>query len=539
MGATNCPETPRQRLIGMMYLVLTAMLALNVSKDILNAFVIVDETLVNSTKIMQSNIANDDYQLDKQKMILGEDKVADAIGKAAKVKNLSNDLVTYIEKLRGEFIAAVDDTEKNKDGSLKSVKDIGAKDNISKASNFMIGQPNKRGRAFELKEKISTYRTEILKLIDNEEDRKNLDKIIGLEMDKIYRNKDNKEETWEAHYFENTIAVACVTLLNKTINEVFNAESNLMKYIISKISSDDYKFNKIEGRAIPNSRMVFLNENYAADIIVAAYDDKQTPEIYYKMGIDTLANLEGANKLDGSEGVVHLKLPAGSVGDFKYAGVIVVKGPDGLPRHYGFNDKYTVLRPSATVAAEKMNVFYAGIENPISVNAPVDPGKINISLSGGTYSKSGPGTYNVTVTEALAGKTVTVRVTADAGGKANDMGTTTFRVKRVPDPECKIGGSIRGGRVTKTDLTVNPFLTAKMGDDFVYDLMWRVTSFRVTFSIRGVEEAPIACQGAAFNENVLAKIRSAPVGTTIFFTEIRATSPVGQRGLNDIAIRIR
>jgi len=119
------------------------------------------------------------------------------------------------------------------------------------------------------------------------------------------------------------------------------------------------------------------------------------------------------------------------------------------------------------------------------------------------------------------------------------MGTTTFRVKRVPDPECKIGGSIRGGRVTKTDLTVNPFLTAKMGDDFVYDLMWRVTSFRVTFSIRGVEEAPIACQGAAFSENVLAKIRSAPVETTFFFTEIRASSPVGQRGLNDIAIRIR
>lgn len=544
MGATNCPETPRQRMIGMMYLVLTAMLALNVSKDILNAFAVVDETLVNSTSITNLGISSAQTRLAKEKASQGEEKVKNAEIMVNTIVRESDEIVKYIEQLRSELLIFVDGTDKTKDGKLKTALDIESKDNISKVTQFMFGNKNANttAKAVDLKNKIEIYRNKMLALIpaDKPQDRANFATQMGLDVNKKYFNNDKAEESWEYHYFYNQIMIASFTLFNKTIGEIRNAQSIMLNYAIGSTTADDFKFSQINAKAIPVSQMVFQGDRYSADIIVAAYDDKQSPEVYYKMGVDTLTSETGAIRLEGKDGLVKLEIPASSPGDQKFAGFIKVTKPDGSSMNYSFKDKYTVLRPSATVAADKMNVFYAGIPNPVSVNAPVAPEKITIELvGGGSQSKTGPGAYNITVPESLSGKTVTVNVRADLGGKVSAMGGTSFRVKRVPDPTAKVAGNFTGGRVSKSDLAANPFVSAIMPSDFVYELKWAISSYQVTFIVKGMEEAPMTIQGGSFSEALKNKIRNAAPGTIIFFQGIRATSIVGQRTLPDIGIRIR
>ena len=542
MGATNCPETPRQKMIQMMYLVYTAMLALNVSANILDAFVVVNDTLVTSTSIAANQNANDYQWFIGQKTILGA-KVDEAYGKAQILKKESNAMVKYIEKMRNDLIFAVDGdslVEKEVNGqkvkTVKAVGDIVKKDNFDIPTDFMIN----KGNAKKLKAEIKKYKASILKLA-KKEDQKRLEEALGLNVDATYLSNDKEKQDWETHNFEHIITAASATLLNKMIGEVKNAESVMLNYLKASISADDFKFDNVSGRSIPKSQMVFSGDSYEADIIVAAYDSKSTPEVYYKMGADTLTEegLSGATKLEGENGLVKLKIGTGGVGEQKYAGLIKIMDPNGQPKYYGFKDKYTVLTPSATIAADKMNVLYAGIANPVSVSGPVSPDKLSVSFPGCNASSTGGGKFNVSVPASLIGKTVTATVAARVGESTKTMGSTTFRVKRVPDPRAVLGANIRGGKRAKAEILANPVVRATMGDDFVYDLKWSVNSFRVILVSKGMEEPAIVCQGGALSEKAKAAIQKASANTVIYFSDIKVSSEAGSRTLDEFSVRVR
>ncbi len=542
MGATNCPETPRQKMIQMMYLVYTAMLALNVSANILDAFVVVDDTLVTSTNIAANQNANDYQWFIGQKTILGA-KVDEAYGKAQILKKESNAMVKYIEKMRNDLIFTVDGdslVEKEVDGkkvkTIKSVGDIVKKDNFDIPTDFMIN----KGNAKKLKAEIKKYKANVLKLA-KKEDQKRLEEAMGLNVDASYLSNDKEKQDWETHNFDHIIAAASATLLNKMIGEVKNAESVMLNYLKASISADDFKFDNVSGRSIPKSQMVFSGDSYEADIIVAAYDSKSTPEVYYKMGVDTLTEdgLAGATKLEGENGLVKLKIGTGGTGEQRYAGLIKIMDPNGQPKYYGFKDKYTVLTPSATIAADKMNVLYAGIANPVSVSGPVAPDKLSVSFPGCSASSQGGGKFNVSVPAALIGKTVTATVAAKVGESTKTMGSTTFRVKRVPDPRAVLGANIRGGKRAKAEILANPVIRATMGDDFVYDLKWSVNSYRVILVVKGMEEPAIVCQGGALSEKAKAAIQKASANTVIYFSDIKVSSEAGSRTLDEFSVRVR
>jgi len=537
MGATNCPETPRQRLISMMYLVLTAMLALNVSKDILNAFSIVDETLHTSNLITESKNNQDYAELNRQKSILGVDKVAKEFEKAMKIKEISNEIVDYIENVKKLYIEYVDkESALNPDGTIKSVAQLKSKDNISKASAFMINE----GHAKELKDKILEYRNNLLSFVD-EKDRESMSASIGLDVNAKFKNANGAPESWEAHYFEGVIFAAGVTLLNKTVGEVRNAESGVLKYVIRSITRDDFNFSNVNAKVIPKSQLVFQGEPYEAEIIVAAVDDKQPIDVYWRSGSGVLTSTQGAAYIKGEEGVAKLKIGTNAVGDFSFTGFIKMTAPDGTLKNYPFTDKYMVMAPSATAAADKMNVMYAGIENPVSVSASVSAEKTSVYASdGATATKTGAGKYNITIPESLIGRTVTLTINAEIGGKQQTMGSNLFRVKRVPDPVAVLGGgTFKGGKISKNELLTNPFVFAKMGDDFVYDLKWTVNSYNVTFLIKGIEDAPIVCTNNQFSDAIKNKINSCGSGTVIYFADIRVSSVAGSRTLNPITVILK
>ena len=538
MGATNCPETPRQKMIGMMYLVLTAMLALNVSKDIIEAFSLVDDTMVSSTANTVAKNESDYSWLEGQKAILGAEKVKDAEQKAMVLKQKTDALINEIEEIKKGLIIYVDNTYEDKEGKPKTVATIQSKDERSKPTQFMIEQKN----ATKMKEAIIKYKAEILSLVDDPNQREAMSKTIGLNVEQTFKGKEGATtQSWEEHNFYDVIMSAAVTLINTTEGEVRNAESKMLEYVKNSISASDFKFDNVSGRAIPNSRMVFTGDKYTADIIVSAYDTKSTPEVYYKTGVDTLTvdQLGSATKLEGENGLVRLELGAGGVGEQRYAGLIKIKAPDGTDQYYSFNDRYMVVKPSATISAEKMNVLYAGIANPVSVSAPVAPDQLSVNFPGCGVTRAEAGKFNISVPASLIGKTVEATVSANLGGKTQAMGSTTFRVKRVPDPRATIGANIRGGKRSKNELTANPFIRAAMGDDFAYDLKWSINSYQVIFISKGYEDNPLTCTGATFSDAVKQKIAKSGSGTTIIFTGIKASCEAGQRTLDEITVRIK
>ncbi len=546
-------------MIGMMYLVLTAMLALNVSKDILEAFNVVDDTLAQSNVSVKEGI-------DFKYAALAKDttaKAKNANDKAVQLRQLSDGLVAYIENSRLELIKYVDGEKKAAEqlndpannGRIPVAK-IDGKDNFDKPTWFYlrtdesgndISENNPNCRASVMRAKINEYKSAILALLPDstqmEKERKQfVSDNLGLEVDKDYvkGNGDNTTESWEMHNFNHLICAGTVILLSKVIGEVRNAEALVLDELTRGIDANDFKFDAVTGRAIPKSQIIFSGSNYESDIIVAAFNSSADLEVYYKIGADTLTEdqIGTAEHLVGAGGIAKLQIPAGGVGDHKFAGLIKVKSPDGY-KYYGFRDTYSVIAPSATVAADKMNVLYAGIPNPVSIGGSVDVKRLSVSFPGCTMKATGDGKYDVTVPASLIGKKVTATVTARDGNSSKAMGSSEFRVKKVPDPTSYLGANIWGGKRSKSELLANPFISARMGDDFAYDLKWTIKSYRLTVISKGIEGAPKACSGGQFDGSVTSAINSASSGTVLVFSDIKASSIAGERTLRDITIRIK
>jgi gliding motility-associated protein GldM len=533
MGATNCPETPRQRMIGMMYLVLTAMLALNVSKSILDAFIVVNEAMEQTSKNFDTKI-KDTYERFDAAEEAEPEKVQEYNKKAKQIQQKASEMVQYIQSIKEELFVIIDDI---KDGDVKdkNLREMKAKDNYTTSTTYFIGQANS-GKAFEMREKIEQFKEDVIKIVNDTA----FEIPSGLNTKGPFHDNDRREEPWEMHYFYHTIPAAAYTLLNKMIGEVRNMEFETVNYLFSAIDAGSHKFDKVEARVIPNSRIVFAGDAYEADIIVAAIDTRQNPTGHWKSGLtEANENMVGTlTTIEGKDGVVNLRIPTSGTGDQKFAGLIELMGPDGNKQFHPFNGSYTVTKPAAAVAAEKMNVFYAGIPNPVAIAAPVAPERLRINWGGATATPLGGGRYDVNVTNTV--KELTITVSADMDGKTVNMGSTTFRVKTVPNPTVFIGGTILGGKQPKDLILANPLLIAKMSPDFNYELRWSIVSYRVTFVRNGVEDPPISITGPHFGAQVTSKIQAASAGTIIEFSDIRISSIAGTKNVPEtITVRIR
>ena len=412
-----------------------------------------------------------------------------------------------------------------------------AKDNYDEPTNFFINN----NKAKELQQTIEQYKSEVRQLLP-EKIQNTFD--LGLVVDGEYQNANNEKEDWATHNFFHTILAADVTILNKLVMDVHNTEYSVVNYLYSNISEENFKFDKIDVKIIPQSNYIFVGDKYEADVLVVAYDTAQSPTAYIKVGADKVSEKEISSatpfKATNGNGLVHISLPSSREGINKFAGLLQMQSPTGEINTYHFSDQFIVARPSMNVSATKMNVFYAGIPNPVTISAPVASEQLRINWGGCSATSLGNGRYDVTVPQNMAGKTVNVTVSADmGGGKAQNMGSTEFRIKPVPEPTASIGSNITSGRQPKDLLLANPLIVARMSPDFNYELRWNVVSYKVTFVRNNVEEAPITVKGGRFPDNVVSKIRSASSGTQMEISEIKVQSIAGARTLKTILVRIK
>ena len=546
-------ETPRQKMIAMLYLVLTALLALNVSKEILDAFLVVNESMETTKNIVDRKVGNI-YQQFAQQEMLNPEKVGEHYEKAKLAREYSADMINYLENTIFQIVKvserkdSLEILEKyfttkqvpdpmNPNRSVTkyvlNLKEVPTKDKYDMTTTYFINW----GNATRLREKIDAYRAEMEGLIPEEY----RDRVkIGLRTDEEYSDADGKSQDWEYHHFYHTILAADVTILNKLIAEVQTTEFDVVSELFSEISLTDFKFGAVTAKIIPKTSYIIKGQKYEAEVLVAAFDDQANPDVYTMQGATefNIANKDRAQKWEGEGGIVKLEWVANREGPQRFAGIIEITNPEGELEQHPFVHEYIVAPPSLTVAAKKMNVFYRSVDNPVSISVPgIAKNKIRPSITAGEIipDPEAPGDWLVRITEGVG--TATVSATAEYEGQWMDMGSFEFRVKRVPDPVAEIA-KMSQGEIDRNELLGAGAIIPVM-KDFEFDLNFVVTSFRMATIING-DWVPKRGSGNRLSGEMQDMIRNSRRGQKFFFENIQAEGPDGsRRTLNAINLTIK
>lgn len=550
-------ETPRQKMIGMMYLVLTAMLALNVSKDILDAFVVVNEGMVSTNESLSTKIASEYAKFESQ-YELNKSKVEEHWNKAQEVRQKSFEMVQYLNTLKRELVANAEKVSVEEVDQLYgepvetddpfnygkkitqykiNLNKVASKDNYDAPTNYLIGnETGKVGKSVELIEKMKEYRNYIINIVGEEHANK-----IGLVTDGQYQNASGLKQDWAQFNFYHTILAADITIINKIIGEVQTAEFDAVNQLFRRIDAKDFKFDNICARVIPKTTYILQGQTYEAEVIVAAYDSKTQSEVKYIQGVAEVndRNIANAKVIQSSGGTVKLQFQGAGQGIQRYAGVVEVRDPVTQEiNHYPFSEEYIVAPPALTVAPTKMNVFYAGVKNPISISAPGIPSeKIVPSISNGKLNKDSNGEYYVEVTSDQ--KETVISAVAKMDDKNVSLGSFTFRIKRVPNPVAKIAGQTEG-TIDKSRLLAAGAIIPELEDFEFADFHFQITSYELSTTKGGDLQSTGTIRTNAFNDVAKGFINNASRGQKLYFEKIQAKGPDGSsRSLGSIILEIK
>jgi len=539
-------ETPRQKMIGMMYLVLTALLALNVSKDVLNAFVLVDESLTKTTENFSHK--NDVYYKEFDRAAAENPvKAGPWKSKADEVKRKSNELHEYIQGLKLEIVKSSegDETEAIVEGNIVG-EEIKGRDNLFISNEILIGS-HKDGKANDLRAAIENYKEYLLTLISPNATDVRVTIETSLNTDDP-QPKEGEILRWQDEHFENTPLIAAVTLLSKIQSDVRNAESDALRYLFGQIEAGSFNFNLVEPVVIPNSNHVVRGTEYRANIFMAAFDTTQEPTVYIGEYDSTIAddgtityNMKGElgrdyNEVpvDGGKGVY--SVTTSSTGWKKWGGIISLRRLDGGVTSKPFKSQYQVAEPSLVVSATKMNVFYLGVPNPVEISVPGVPAdRIVASTNNGRISPSG-GAYVVNPTKEGTSQ-ISVSVREDGGVRSR--GSKNFRVRKVPNPDATLAGFKSGATLAKSQILAELGPKAKMPDWFEFDLEFTVTGFTLATYIQGFyQELPAS--GGTFTSAQREVLRNLNPGAKLYLNDVMAVGPDGSsRNLGTVFIKVK
>lgn len=535
---------PRQKMIAMMYLVLTALLAMNVSKDILDAFIVVNDGIENSTVTFADKTSI--YYSKFAAAALDSETAKPFKEKADNVKKMSDELYEYIHKLKKHLVTVVDNVPEGSPDSLYHISNVQSKDNYDMPTLIMgLAEPAnpKDGEftAVELRGKINKFQADLLDMFkENKEVQDLMQKSLAVLNTEDFGVVNGTKETWETGNFYHVPLAAVITILSKIQSDVRTAEAEAVSKLYENIDAEGVSFSKVDGFAYAKKAYVMDGDSFAAQIFTAAYNDLDNPEIFIG-GFDSTAVAKGEtdeNKImkgtkgdnwssaknggwyqlkDVQAGKGYLKIKEG-VGVHDWGGIIKVKTKKG-PKIYPFKSSFEVGKPSTTVAASSMNVFYMGIDNPVSVSAPMPNFKASAP---GLRAGSGAGQYIMRPT--AVGK-VTINVTGtDDNGKTVNLGKTEFRVKKIPDPIAYIAGKTGSCNMSKSDLA-NGVIQARL-EGFEFDIKVMVSSFELGTSVAGdYKEAKVT--GSRMDPAAQALINRATRGQKFFVEKMKVKMPDG------------
>ena len=503
------PKEPRQKMINIMYLVLTAILALNVSAEVIQAFKTVDRSLQNSsTNISAANNTLYKSLLAKLTDEKSKDQAAIWQPKAEQAKKLSADLYSYIDGLKVELKKGSNLKMKEVDGV--QVEDF-KEDNLD-ASTRMF-ETNKKGN--ELKAKLIEYRRAML-AIDPAIEAEFKNSLSVEDPNRKFESQDGSKKDFTTTYFHMTPTIASLTLLSKFQNSVRNTENQVVSFAHSKIGEVVVRYDKFGVLVGQSSNYVMPGQDITITAGIGAYSSAAAPTI--SIGGSTVPTI-------GGQGTYTTK--ASGSGPKSIAVNVTYTDQNGVKKTEQTTVSYTIGTPGgAAVMLDKMNVFYIGVDNPITIGSSTGWDKTTVSMNGGSISGSGS---NRIVRVSSPGS-ASITVTAD--GKSSSF---QFRVKTIPDPVFKVGsGKIR---MSAVEFKGQQYCRADL-ENFEFDVKFDVVSGTAYFFGPGFPSTvTVPITGNSLGNMRDAMGRCQP-GSSIAFDNIKVSGPGGSKTIDGKTIQL-
>lgn len=499
------PDSPRQKMINLMYIVLLAMLALNVSSDVLKGFTVIEQGLDRSAKNATSQ--NQTLYKDIEDYLKkNPEKVKEWFVKAQTVRLRSDALSNYVNVLKWKIV-------READGDKANINDIHDKEGTEPASFVMLAPGTGQGR--HLTKAIDSYRALILSMVTDPTQRKVIESNLGTS---VPRNSDTVGKNWAEYMFENMPVSASVTLLTKLQNDIRYAEGEVLHTLVANIDVHDIKVNEVSAFVIPNSQTIVRGGKFSARIVMAALDTTQRPSIYI------------GNRLYGGRNGLYETI-CNRTGDFTLQGFLEMNSAQGVIRR-PFMQKYSVIDPAATVSATMMNVLYAGYDNPMSVSVPGVPNsQVKLSVSNGSLHTV-IGGY---ICRPLHVGETTFTVTANIQGRTQVMGEYKYQVRQLPDPQPFLGyteGGVHkryrgGGRGFSKGLLMETNGIEAAIDDGLLNVNFKVLSFETVFFDNMGNAVPELSAGSQFSARQREDFRRLSRGKRFYISRVKAVGPDG------------
>jgi gliding motility-associated protein GldM len=509
----SLPKEPRQKMINMMYLVLTALLALNVSSEILNAFKTVNNSIIHANEVVDEKNATT-YKSFQAKLEKNEtrEKAEFWWPKAEKARDLSAAMAKYIEDLKVELKTA------SKGENIGTPEEKFSEDNLEVSTRILV----EGAKGKELEEKLKEFKSQLLAILP--EKKAEFEKSLPLDVSTPPAQKgDIAKHDWSSAYFRMTPTIAAVTILSKFQNDVKNSEAQVVDFCHKMIGEVEVVYDEFQAFAGQSSKYLMPGDELEITAGVGAFSKAALPTI----------TIDGRTAPLNAEGVAVYKTKVNGAGEHKVQVNVSFKKPDGTIGTEKREIKYTVGIPSgSSIFLEKMNVMYVGVENPLTISAgSAGKEKMKPSFTAGSLTSAGGDRYIAKPTHVGPAE---IKITVD--GKTSSF---PIRCKVLPDPTAMVGGK-KGGTIGAADFKVQGGVLAKLLDT-EFDAPFQVLGYRVganggSFSI--YKEA--ANDGPRWNGGAASIINQAGPGTSIFFDQIRVKGPDGKvRELPTLAFQLK
>lgn len=516
--ASNSPNSPRQKMINLMYLVFIALMAMNIPAEVLDGLVMVENSIDSSIKNMASRNGlimsefEDAYHQN-------ETKVGPWYQKAIQFKKRSDSIFQHIQDLKVLIV-------KEADGPEGVLNNINHKDDLNAPGVVMLSPLTHRGR--ELKKAVEEYREQAVALISDPGKKK----IVGQNLATIAQGAAAKEhKNWEESLFDQMPVVASLTMLTKLQSDIRQAEGDVLSSLLANVDVGDFRVNQINAYVVSKSNIIMKGGSYEANIILSAEDSTKRPR-YFVNGRYLDGGLRGM-----------FKVGTGAVGTFPVKGYAELTRGDGSILRREFSSEYTVIEPMATVAPVLMNLLYAGIPNELSISVPGVPSQnISATMQNGSLTRNGNKWF---ARPSRVGQEAIIVVTAKVGDRTQEVARKQFRVRALPAPSPYIeyddNGNPRkfkGGKVSKAVLVGATGIKAAIDDDFL-NISFSVLSFTTIF-IDGMGNAiPEVSAGANFSDRQKEQIKRLSRGKYFFISSIRAKGPDGiEQEISPMEVRV-
>ena len=539
MSASNCPETPRQKMIQMMYLVYTAMLALNVSAEVVEGFKTVGNAMNKSNQNMVAKL-EDTYENFESALKNNPAKVKEKYDKAQEIKKLSEELVNSLDTITYSFVGQIEKKAEiiliDPNNSEKTIKRViplrnsdGSKnlDSIAEAlriggfswmtklddnhagTRYFIGDAEGKevteGAAFEVKKKIIEYKKKVKESLGADSTHVSL----GLDVEEYRLNSEKKLTSWEQLNFNNTVAGAALVTLTRMKAEVMNAEFDAVNMLFKQVKSNDFSFDKVAVITRANSPYIMQGGRYELTVNVGAYDSKAKFE----------ASVGGQKFVANDSGAVVYSTICNATGPKTITGTVYVKNDFGT-ESYDFKQNYYVAEPMAVFELTEMNVVYSGIDNPIKISVPgaaahnvvatlADPTQATLTPD----PKAGAGHY--IIKPKVNKGTIKINAAIKDGNTTRFMGSNEFRARPLPDPKIFLGKAEAGKGIPINDLKNMKGPSVRYGPEFAFH-METPKIIKQTIDITKVNGATdLENRGPQWGADVMSYIQKAKPGCKI------------------------